>query len=275
VAHAELRVGIIGSGSIGHTVAMSIARGAVPGASVRAIAARTQTRAVMELARATGASLTKDPLDLPELRANVVLEAAGVDAAKEYVIPLLEADVDVVVMSVGALVDAAFRRRVTETARRVRRRVYVPSGGIAALDGIRAAALGSITQVTLTSRKAPESLRGAPFLQEHQIDIDAIQRSTVLFEGPAAEAIRGFPANVNVAVAVGLAVGDPGQVRVRVIAEPGLKEVVQELEVRGDFGELRLTMRNQRSRENPRTSVMSAFSALAVLRRIVSPIQIA
>jgi aspartate dehydrogenase len=229
----------------------------------------------MELARATGASLTKDPLDLPELRANVVLEAAGVDAAKEYVIPLLEADVDVVVMSVGALVDAAFRRRVTETARRVRRRVYVPSGGIAALDGIRAAALGSITQVTLTSRKAPESLRGAPFLQEHQIDIDAIRRSTVLFEGPAAEAIRGFPANVNVAVAVGLAVGDPGQVRVRVIAEPGLKEVVQELEVRGDFGELRLTMRNQRSRENPRTSVMSAFSALAVLRRIVSPIQIA
>ena len=46
---------------------------------------------------------------------------------------------------------------------------------------------------------------GAPYLIEHKIDIEHIEKPLRVFEGTAREAAKGFPANLNVAVALSLA----------------------------------------------------------------------
>lgn len=273
---SERAIGIIGIGSIGGVVARRLAAGDVPGARLHAIAGLpAEATALGELSRLLGCRMTTDPAQLPALGADLVVEAAGVAAARTYVIGLLEAGVDVLMMSVGSLADGDLRARVVEAARRSGRRVHIPSGGIAGLDGVRSAAVGEIELVRVTTRKAPVSLRGAPHLDRTGVDVDALTEPTVIFDGTSAEAIVGFPANVNVTVAVGLAAGDPARVRSRVIAEPGLPDLVQELSVVGEFGQLDVRISNRPSPANPRTSTMAAFSAIAALRKIVSPIQIA
>ena len=46
--------------------------------------------------------------------------------------------------------------------------------------------------------KPPQGLAGAPYVEEQGLDVFAVQTDTVIFEGTAREACKGFPANVNV-----------------------------------------------------------------------------
>lgn len=270
-----LRVGLIGIGAIASVVAEGLAAGLVPGARLHGVAGRPSHQAELgALAQRFACVTTTAPADLPAIGAQVVLEAAGVSAAREFAPAILEQGVDVVLMSVGVLADASFRARLADIATRRRCRIHVPSGGIAGLDGARAAAVGDLTEVTVTTRKAPASLRGAPYLEAKAIDLDSITEPTVIFEGTAAEAIAGFPANVNVSVALGFAIGNPDGVRVRLVAEPGLSEFAQDIRLAGDFGSIEVSVRGRPSATNPRTSRLAGLSALSTLRRLTSPIQI-
>ena len=98
------------------------------------------------------------------------------------------------------------------------RRLFVPSGAIAGLDALKAAALGRIYDVTLTTRKPPESLSGAPYFDQHKIDLYGIKEPTLVYEGSALEACSLFPANVNVAASVSLAGIGPEKTKVQIIA---------------------------------------------------------
>ncbi len=73
-------------------------------------------------------------------------------------------------------------------------------------SGASIAAEGTIHTVTMITRKPPKSLKGAPYLAEHGICIEGLDGAMKVFEGSAREGGRGFPANVNVAAALGLAV---------------------------------------------------------------------
>jgi aspartate dehydrogenase len=215
-----LRVGVIGVGSIGRLVAEGLHDEKVPGACLHVITGRPARES---LPAELGCLHSTAPSELPRLGAQAVVEAAGLQAARDYVPAPLEGSAEVVLMSIGALADPAFREQVAHAARASGRRVHLPSGGIAGLDGARAAVVGALDEVkvTITTQKAPASLHGAPYLATHAINLEAITQPTMIFEGSAAEAIASFPTNVNVAVALGLAVGDPGAVRVRLIVEPG------------------------------------------------------
>ena len=110
-------------------------------------------------------------------------------------------------------------------SRRTGCRLYVPSGAIAGLDGIKSAVVGAITHVTHTTRKPPVGLEGAPYLVERGISLAGLQEEKEIFSGSAREACRGFPANVNVTAAVSLAGIGPDQTRVKIFAVPVLCEI--------------------------------------------------
>jgi aspartate dehydrogenase len=95
----------------------------------------------------------------------------------------------------------------------------------------------------------------------------------LIFEGSAAEAVKAFPANVNVAATLCLAARE-GEVRVRIIADPDIKVNRHEIVVEGDFGQMTTRVDNVPSPRNPRTSYLAALSAIATLRSIVEPMKI-
>lgn len=86
-----------------------------------------------------------------------MVEAASPEAVRELVPVVLEAGRDVVVMSVGALMDPELRKMLEETASRNNATIHVPSGAIVGLDGLKAASVGTIESVKLVTRKPPRS----------------------------------------------------------------------------------------------------------------------
>ena len=270
-----MRAAVIGVGSIGSYLVEGIGRGLAGPVELTGIAATPAGEArLKELAHAAGCAWTTDPLSLADGKPDLVVEAASQAAARAYAVPLLERGVDVMLMSVGALADPAFLQEVTTVASRHGRRVHVPSGAIGGLDVLRAARVDGLAEVTLVTSKAPRALAGAPFFETHPIDLAAIRERTVIFDGPAREAVRLFPANVNVAAALSLAGLGADRTRMQVVADPALDRNVHEVVARGSFGELRLRVDNVPSPQNPKTSFLACLSGLATLRRLADPIQV-
>ena len=172
------------------------------------------------------------------------------------------------VMSAGALIDDEFFNEVSRVARVHGRKIYVPSGAIVGLDNVKAAAVRSVEEVMLVTRKPPRSFEGAPFIEERKIDLSKISEETVLFEGSAREAVRLFPRNVNVSASLSLAGIGADRTRVRIIADPKADRITHEIHVRGEFGEIITKTINKPFPENPKTSYIAALSAIATLRKI-------
>ena len=270
-----MRISLIGVGSIGRYLIEGVHAGAAGKIDLVSIADVPAMQATLTaLAALTGCRVTTEPLDLLADKPDLVVEAASQAAVRQYAMGLLEGGVDVMVMSVGALADGAFLRALTETAERLGRRVHVPAGAIGGLDVLRAASLDGLDEVTLVTSKPPRALAGAPFFEQNAVDLDAITTRTVIFEGPAAQAVKLFPANVNVAAALSLAGIGPERTRMQVVADPGLDRNVHEVVARGGFGEMRLRLANVPSPANPKTSFLACLSGLATLRRLSNPLQV-
>ncbi|VVB68589.1 putative L-aspartate dehydrogenase [uncultured archaeon] len=152
-------------------------------------------------------------------------------------------------------------------------RIYIPSGAISGLDGLKSASIGTIRKVTLTTTKNPKGLEGAPYIRENKVDLEALKEPAVIFEGSAAEAVKAFPANVNVAATLCLAARE-GKVRVKIIADPNINVNRHEIMAEGDFGQIFTRVENVPSPKNPKTSYLAALSAIATLRSIVEPLKI-
>ncbi len=205
---------------------------------------------------------------------DLVVESASQNAVRFVVPKALEAGCDVMVLSVGALADEELRERLFRLAEQNNCKLYFPSGAVAGIDGINSASAAGISSVTLTTRKPPLSLAGAPHVETLGIELEKIEKETLLFEGPASEAVKAFPANVNVAATISLAGIGFEQTKVRVIADPALSRNVHEITVEGEFGKLFTRVENLPSPENPKTSYLAALSAISTLKKILSPVQI-
>jgi aspartate dehydrogenase len=270
----DLRVGVIGVGQIGGIVCRALIAGRIPGVRLEAISDRPGIEENLKgLAASAGCGWTVDPMDLAGQGLDLIVESAGAAAARAYAVPVLEGGSDLLIMSLGVLADPDFRDVMIAAAERSNRRILLPSGAIAGLDAVRAASEDALEEVTITTTKGPASLEGAPYLREHGIDLGSAIGPTVVFDGSAQEAIAGFPANVNVAVALGLAAGALDRVRVRIIVDPDAKSTVHRVAVRGAFGIMESTVSNVPLKENPRTSYLAALGALAAVRAYASRLQ--
>lgn len=263
---------LIGTGVIGRHLLDAIRSGRAGPCEVVGIADTPAVeRDLRELSVVTGIPYTIEPLSLLDRHPFVVVESASPAALTAYGIPALGSGAHLMAMSVGALADAAFAQRLVDAARRADRRVVLSSGAIGGLDAILAARQGDLREIMLVTTKPPGGLAGAPFFAEHPMDFATLRGATTVFEGSVADAIRGFPSNVNVAAALLVAAGG-APVRVRVVADPSATTNVHLVHVRGDFGEMRLEFRNQPS-ANPRTSRLALYAAVAALRQLHEPVQ--
>jgi aspartate dehydrogenase len=269
-------IGIVGLGTIGRRLLAlareEAARAVPPGlapVTIAGVASRDAAKA-----RAYLETIPDPPpyLDIDELTARVSLlvEAAGQSAVPDLAGHAFAAGRGLMVISCGALLD---RPELLEQARAKGCRLIVPSGAIAGLDGIKSACQGAVERVTMITRKSPQSLAGAPYLDGNGISLDGLTGEREVFSGSAREACRGFPANVNVSAAVSLAGIGPDRTRVRILAVPGLQHNCHDVEVIGEFGELRISIRNVPT-ENPRTGRLTALSIWRTIRQALDPVHV-
>ena len=104
------------------------------------------------------------------------------------------------------------------------------------------------------------------------LSVDDLKAPLRVFAGSAREAIAGFPANVNVAVALSLAGIGPDRTQVEVWADPGVTRNTHTVRVTSDSSDLTMTIENIPDPDNPRTGRITALSVLAALRRLTSPL---
>ena len=264
-----LRVGLGGFGAIGREVARRLDKG-VEGLRLVAVSARRRQRA---LERVAG---LETPVEVVELGAlaevcDVVVECCPAAVFRQVAEPALRAGRTLVALSVGALLE---HQDLVDLAGAAGGRIVVPTGALIGLDAVRAAAEGDIRSLSMVTRKPPGSFAGAPFIEQNGIDLDRLTAPLKIFEGNVRQAVRGFPANVNVAVALGLAGIGADATRIEIWADPALTRNTHTIEVEADSARFEMHIENVPSEENPRTGRIVALSVIAPLRALASPLRI-
>jgi aspartate dehydrogenase len=86
----------------------------------------------------------------------------------------------------------------------------------------------------MVTRKRVPGFLGTPFLTENKIDIPGITEPMRVFKASARRAAAGFPANLNVAVALSLAAIGPDRTQLEIRADPALSRNVHSIHVKSD-----------------------------------------
>ena len=239
-------VGIIGCGAIGTVIAKAVDNKIVDCDGV------VLYDVVGEKAEKLGKSLSIETVivrnvdEMIRLNPKVIIEAASQQAVKEYANKILERNVHLIVLSVGALLDLDVKSN----------KIHISSGAIGGLDAISAAALTGINEALLTTRKNPRSLGRDD------------KKEIAVYEGSAKEAVKIFPKNINVAATLALAVR-PAKLKVRIVSDPKVTRNVHEIKIKWKHGEMLFKFMNEPHPENPKTSALAAWSAINLLKNLL------
>lgn len=205
-----------------------------------------------------------------ETAGDVVIELAGKPAAQRYALDVLKTGRRWVSVSIGAYVDEAFRQEVIETARAHQTEVHLPHGAIGGLDYLLTSSLyKNRPTVAIETRKGLKGLQGAPGMEGLEIDPT---KETVVFEGSVAEAVAAFPKNINVAAAASLASGNP-DITVRIICSPDAQNNGHRITLDNGLWSGSMQFASLPDPANPKTSISTAWSVLALLKNLSNPLR--
>ncbi|WP_342506079.1 aspartate dehydrogenase [Sporosarcina sp. FSL K6-2383] len=251
-----MNIGLIGAGAIAHFLLEELNHNQHETLRIKSVLVRSREKYQL-LESEFGVSLYTDLKEFLDSEIDMVVEAANIQAVKSLLPSVIKAK-DVVIISVGALADEALLMEVSALANEYKSSVHLPSGAIGGLDLLQNAhALGTVTSVSLTTRKPASSL----------IDKE-IDEAEIVFEGKAVDAIKQFPKNMNVAIVLSLAGIGIEKTSVCLVADPHSDKNIHQVEVLGDFGEATFTITNHSLPENPKTSYLAAMSIVGTLERV-------
>lgn len=267
-ARSAKRIAIAGMGAIGLEIANALNDG-IAGCELTAVSAKN-----LDKARGAVAAFRKPvhvvPIEQLEALADIVIECAPAALLPCIVRPFLEAGKTVIVLSAGALLS---HDELIATARHHSGQIVVPTGALLGLDAVTAAAEGSIRSVKMITRKPVKGLLGAPHLIAHNIVIDDITEPKLVFRGSPRDAAIGFPANLNVAVALSLAGIGPDKTTLEIWADPALTRNTHAIEVDADSASFSMSIQNVPS-DNPKTGRITALSVISYLRKMHAPLRV-
>jgi aspartate dehydrogenase len=264
-----LRVGIGGLGTVGLPVANWL-DGGIDGRVLAAVSAGDENRAAE---RVKGFKTTVPVVDLGALaeNADVIVECMPPEFFLDIAEPAIKAGRVFIPLSVTSLLE---RMDLVDLAKETGARIIVPTGALVGFDAVRAAAMGDVKSVTMVTRKPPKALKKAPFVVEHDIDLEGLSKAKMLYQGNAADAAAKFPANVNVAVALGLAGIGPENTLYEVWADPGVTRNTHTIKVEADAASFELTIAVVPTDENPATGKLVSLSVMETLRGLVTPFKV-
>lgn len=263
------RIGLLGCGAIGTQIAYAIDTGKIPGvlthiydnskdAAIELVSKLHNKPLIVENSHL----LSSNPID-------IIVEAASQDAVRDVALSVLQNKRDLMIMSVGALLDESIYDVLSDACNHFKKTIYLPSGAIAGLDGLKSVK-DELESLSITTTKHPRSLKGAKFFETSEINLDTIDSSTIIFEGTAKEAVSMFPANINVAALLSLCGMGSEKTIVKIIADPDTDKNTHHIEAKGKFGKMTFTIENFPDPNNPKTSRLAILSAIETLRKYCS-----
>jgi aspartate dehydrogenase len=269
-----MRIALIGGGTIARLVLEHVRGAAADQFQVVALMGRPggapRARA---LAREFSVKYVETREALAAAKPEAVIEAASHEAVREHLVSLLDVGIAVVVLSAGALIDDALRGAAEQAARRTGALLFVPSGGIGGLDVLKTACLAGVDEASIQVAKPPAAWKGIPYVERRGFALDGLKGPLTLFEGSAREGVPHFPQNVNIAAILSLGGIGPDRTRLKVVADPALTLNTHTIRVSGPSGRFTVVLENVPAPENPKTSWLACYSALAALQALGSPVR--
>ena len=269
---SKLRIGIVGCGAIGSSLAKEI---------VSSFSKESRLVALYDIKPEKSLQLSQKVIKSRKLcvgsldnlikKSELVIEASSAEAAWGIARKSLSAGCDIMVMSVGGMVEHL--SRLYALARKNNARVYFPSGAISGIDALKAANIGKVSKVVLTTRKHPEAFSGVEYVAK-RFKLNNLKKDKILFSGSASRAVKYFPQNINVAAVLGLAGIGMHKTQVRIIASPYVRKNIHEVAIESDAARIFTRTENVLHPQNPKTSFLAVLAAIATLKQILQPIKI-
>ncbi|MBN2830731.1 MAG: aspartate dehydrogenase [Candidatus Omnitrophica bacterium] len=268
----KLNIGIVGCGAIGGSLAKAI---------IKDFAKEARLTALYDIDTLKSAMLVKKlkirpivSIDLGGLirRSDLIIEAASAKSSFAIAKSALALKKNVMVMSVGGIVQGF--NLLSKLAFKNNRKIYIPSGAISGVDALKAASIGRVKNVTITTTKNPLGFKGVSYIKDKGIDLSRIKKDTILFSGSAKDAVRYFSQNINVAAVLSLAGLGINKTNVKIIASPQVSKNIHEIKIESHAGNIFTRTENILHPDNPKTSYLAVLSAIAVLKRIFKPVVI-
>jgi aspartate dehydrogenase len=262
-----MRLGVIGYGAIGRAVVDAWRDGGLgPRVEIAVVLVQRPRPAEPDLV------ITHEAERFFAQPQDVVLECAGHDAVRAYGVRCLEHGADLVLTSIGALVDEVERDRLYAAEEATGRRLVLASAGIGALDILAGAAVGGLDRVAITVRKDPSAWWGTE--AEGLCDLARLAEPYVLYRGPVREGARRYPQNVNIAAAVALAGIGLDRTELAIVADPTIRTHLVEIEAAGAFGRFFFTEDVVPTADNPKTGRLVAMAVIKTIRQLAAPVVI-
>lgn len=257
----KMKLALIGCGYLNDIIANALKDGFLPEYELVGVMGKYPEEA-QDFAKRHNCKACNNILELMDLKPEYTVEAASPQAVKDYAETILEKGSNLVMLSIGAFADVDFYEEIKKVALKNNRKVYIPSGAVGGFDVLRAATLMGPVSAKITAKKAPGSLRSTPL---YKAGLDNITEPERVFTGNTKEAIKILPFQVNVAVATSLASAGPEKTIMDIYALPGFIGDEYKIEIQGEEVRTDLNIYSK-------TSSVAAWSVVAVLQNITSPI---
>ena len=264
-----MKIGIIGFGAIGFDVAKKLDQ-EKDQFNVIGVHSRTKNKIID---KTTSFNSPLRYLSLNEIckKCDVVIDCAPKEAFKEIIQKCLYYKTKLITVSGAGILE---NLEIVNKAREYSTQIFLASGAIIGLDGLNAVSEGEVSFVKMITRKPPNALINAKFVLENNIKLENLSEPKLIFSDNAFEGARAFPANVNVAAAVGLAGIGAKKTQLEIWADPNLSKNTHSIIVNSDSSNFKIEIENIQSEENPGTGKITALSVVATLRGLISSLKV-
>ena len=264
-----MKIGIIGFGAIGFDVAKKLDSQSNI-FNLIGINSKTEEKIIKKTQK-----FNKIPkiYDLDKLCriSDIVIDCAPKNAFKTIVEKCLKYKTKLITVSGAGILE---NLKLVEMAKKNSTQFFLASGAIIGLDGLNAVSQGEVSYVKMVTKKPPNALFKAKFVLENNLNLKNLKKPKLIFSGTAFEGAKAFPANVNVAAAVGLAGIGAKKTKLEIWADPNLTKNTHTIIVESDSSNFKIQLENVQSKENPGTGKITALSVVACLKGILSSLKI-
>ncbi|HEY0219400.1 MAG TPA: aspartate dehydrogenase [Afipia sp.] len=203
--------------------------------------------------------------ELLQSKPDLVVECAGHHALHEFGQAVLLSGTDLLVVSVGALAEAALEDSLRSAAAKGGGRLLIAGGALGGIDTISTAREAGLSSVEYVGRKAPAAWKGTA--AETLIKLDQITEAFTFIQSDARTIALKFPQNANVVAALALAGLGFEKTEVKLVVDPAALGNSHSYVARGSFGEITATIMSRTLESNPKTSMLAPYSLVQVIKK--------